>query len=174
LNRGVWSRTSLFLDLACGTGTLAVLIKNRHPQVFVSGLDADAKILEIARRKAVKEGVDIEFVKGMSFELPYPDESFDRVVPSLFFHHLTPENKLRTLREAKRILKTGGELHVADWGPPSNFLTWIASNGIEMLDGADTTTDNFKGLLPSLVAEAGFTETAETQYFNSLFGTKRL
>lgn len=43
-----------------------------------------------------------------------------------------------------------------------------------MLDGAETTNDNFKGLLPSLVDEAGFRETKETGYFNSLFGTIRL
>lgn len=50
----------------------------------------------------------------------------------------------------------------------------IASRGVELLDGAETTNDNFKGLLPSLVDEAGFRETKETGYFNSLFGTIRL
>lgn len=162
------------LDLACGTGTLAVLIKKVYPKTEVIGIDGDSKILAIAKRKALNKGVDVHFDEGLSFELPYADESFERVVSSLFFHHLTREDKLKTLREVLRVLKTDGELHIADWGLPSNFLMKIASRGIELLDGAETTADNFRGLLPSLVAEAGFQETEETLYFNSLFGTIRL
>jgi ubiquinone/menaquinone biosynthesis C-methylase UbiE len=162
------------LDLACGTGTLAVLIKEAYPKVEVTGIDGDAKILAIAKRKAAQKGVDIQFDEGLSFELPYADESFDRVVSSLFFHHLTRADKLKTLREVWRVLKPGGELHIADWGLPSNLPMKIASSGIELLDGAETTGDNFKGLLPSLVAEADFREARETLYFNSLFGTIRL
>lgn len=162
------------LDLACGTGTLAVLIKEANPKTDVTGIDGDAKILAIADKKAAKKGVNIQFDKGLSFELPYADESFERVVSSLFFHHLTREDKLKTLREVLRVLKPNGELHIADWGSPSNFLMKIASRGIELLDGVETTKDNFKGLLPSLVNDAGFRNTEEIQFFNSLFGTIRL
>lgn len=162
------------LDLACGTGTLAVLIKKQYPQTRMSGIDGDAKILAIARKKAVKKAVQIEFDEGMSFALSYADESFDRVFSSLFFHHLTRENKLKTLSEVFRVLKRNGELHIADWSLPANFLMRIASRAIKLLDGAETTADNFKGFLPSLVSEAGFRETEETRHFNSLFGTIRL
>lgn len=162
------------LDLACGTGTLAVLIKETYPKVEVNGIDGDAKILAIAEKKAAKKGVDIQFNQGLSFELPYANESFDRVVSSLFFHHLTRADKLKTLREVLRVLKPEGELHIADWGLPSNFQMKIASRGIELLDGVETTQDNFKGLLPSLVNEAGFRKREETLFFNSLFGTIRL
>jgi ubiquinone/menaquinone biosynthesis C-methylase UbiE len=81
---------------------------------------------------------------------------------------------LKTLREVFRVLKRGGELHIADWGLPANFLMRIASCAIELLDGAETTSDNFKGLLPSFVAEARFRETEEVRHFDSLFGTIRL
>lgn len=162
------------LDLACGTGTLAVLIKKAYLKVQVTAIDGDAKILAIAKSKATKEGVDVQFDEGLSFELPYTAESFDRVVSSLFFHHLTRGDKLKTLREVWRVLKSEGELHIADWGLPSNFLMKVASSGIELLDGAEMTADNFRGLLPSLVAEAGFREVEETQHFDSLFGTVRL
>jgi ubiquinone/menaquinone biosynthesis C-methylase UbiE len=162
------------LDLACGTGTLAVLVKRKCPLTEVLGIDGDPKILAIARRKAEQNRVEIDFEEGMSSELPYADQSLDRVLSSLFFHHLTRRNKLITLREAFRVLKPEGEVHIADWGSPANFLMKIASQGIRMLDGAETTDDNFSGLLPSLVTETGFHGTETPTHFNSLFGTIRL
>lgn len=161
------------LDLACGTGTLAVLIKNAQPQAAVVGIDGDAKILAIAKTKAKEAGVEISFDEGMSFDLPYEDESFDRVVSSLFFHHLTRENKLKTVREIKRVLKPKGEFHVADFGLPNSFLMKFPSYFIKLLDGSETTADSFNGLLPKLMTDAGFETVEETNYYNSLFGTIR-
>lgn len=165
---------SRVLDLACGTGTLTVMLKQAAPDAEIVGIDGDPKILKIAEAKAKKAGVSVSFKKGMWFDLPYADASFDRVISSLFFHHLTRENKLKTLGEIYRVLKTGGEFRVADWGLPANLLMRIASVGIELLDGAETTADSFAGLLEKLMADAGFKAIEETSYFNSLFGTIRL
>lgn len=162
------------LDLGCGTGTLAVLVKLKYSQAKITALDGDAKILAIAKRKAAQHEVEIRFEQALSFALPFPDKSLDRVLSSLFFHHLTRENKLKTLREVFRVLKPQGELHIADWGLPANFLMRLASAGIELLDGKDTTEDNFKGLLPSFITSVGFPHVKETRHFNSLFGTIRL
>lgn len=162
------------LDLGCGTATLSILLKRKQPQARIVGLDGDAKILEIARAKAGKAGVEIELDEGMSFDLPYEDESFDRVTSSLFFHHLTRENKLKTLSEVSRVLKPNGEFHVADWGLPDNSLMRGASYLIQLLDGFETTADNFDGLLPKLMADAGFESAEETNHFNTVFGTIRL
>jgi hypothetical protein len=43
-----------------------------------------------------------------------------------------------------------------------------------LLDGFETTADNFAGLLPKFIAEAGFEQVEETSYYNTLFGTIRL
>jgi ubiquinone/menaquinone biosynthesis C-methylase UbiE len=161
------------LDLACGTGTLSILIKNSHSQAEVVGINGDAKILETAKTKAKKSSVEIQFDKGMSFDLPYEDKSFDCVVSSLFFHHLTRENKLKTLRETERVLKRNGEFHIADWGLPANSLMRGSSYLIQLLDGSETTADSFNGLLPKLMLDAGFETVRETNYYNSLFGTIR-
>lgn len=162
------------LDLACGTGTLAVMLKIAHPKASVVGIDGDERILALAKHKADKAGVEIDFDIGLSFQLPYPDESFDSVLSSLFFHHLSRDNKLRTFREVRRILKPNGELHIADWGLPENLLMKLASNGIKLLDGNETTSDNFKGLLASYITQAGFRDVTETTHFNTWFGTIRL
>lgn len=165
---------SRVLDLACGTGTLTILIKTAAPNAEVVGIDGDAKILKIAEEKAKKAAARVRFDRGMSFALPYSNESFDLVFSSLFFHHLTRENKLKTFREVRRVLKPSGELHVADWGLPANLPMRFASRLIRLLDGEETTADSFDGLLPELMADGGFENIEETSYYNSLFGTIRL
>lgn len=162
------------LDLACGTGTLTILLKKAAPKAVVIGFDGDPKILRIAKEKARGRHLEIDFDEGMSFDLPYQDESFDRVVSSLFFHHLTRENKLKTLGEIKRVLKPGGEFHIADWGIPNNLLMRLSSRVIQLLDGFETTADNFNGFVPELMAQAGFKRIEETNHYNTLFGTIRL
>jgi len=161
------------LDLGCGTATLTIAIKRAVPQATVRGLDGDAKILDMARDKARKAGVEIFLDKGLSYELPYTDAAFDRVVSSLFFHHLTTENKLRTLKEVWRVLQPGGELHIADWGEPHNLLMNVASLPVRWLDGA-TTADSFKGLLPRYLQETGFNDVSAREHYATLFGTLRL
>ncbi len=117
------------LDLACGTATLTIALKRKFPQAEINGLDGDSNILRIARRKAQAIGAEINFTEAFATALPYPDEYFDAIVSSLFFHHLTPENKLKTLVEIRRVLKKCGTLHVADWGKPANLLMKFASAG---------------------------------------------
>ncbi len=162
------------LDLACGTGTLAILLKKAAPHAEIVGVDGDPKILELAREKARAGNLEIRFDEGVSFDLPYAEESFDRVVSSLFFHHLTREKKLKTFGEVRRVLAPEGELHVADWGLPANFPMQLASRLIQLLDGFETTGDNFNGRLPEFIKEAGFAEIKETSCYNTVFGTIRL
>src|ERR1700730_9701268 len=104
------------LDLGCGTATLTLLVKKTHPDSSVIGIDGDARILTIARRKAKEKGLDVTFDQGMAFSLPYADASYDRIVSSLVLHHVTTGNKALTLHEAHRVLRPGGELHIADFG----------------------------------------------------------
>lgn len=162
------------LDLACGTATLTILAKQDRPLADVIGIDGDGRILAIAKKKARSAGLEIQFDEGMSFDLPYREGSFDRVISSLFFHHLTRENKMKTLGEVIRVLKPAGEFHVADWGLPANRLMKLSSRFIKLLDGFETTEDSFAGKLPVLLTEAGFANVEEIRSFNTLFGTIRL
>jgi ubiquinone/menaquinone biosynthesis C-methylase UbiE len=162
------------LDVGSGTGTLAIRIKERCPGALVGGLDGDPEMLGRARAKAERAGVSVEFSEGLSYELPYEDESFDRVVSSLLFHHLLPADKVRTLAEIRRVLRPGGELHVADWGRPSDPLMRVAATGIRLLDGAEPTAQNLSGCLPQVIAEAGFEQVSEGRGYRTAFGLLRL
>ena len=162
------------LDLACGTGTLAIWIKQRHPSANVRGIDGDPHILAIASRKAKEANLPIEFDRGLSFSLPYPDASFDRVLSSLFFHHLSWRDKQRTARELYRVIRPGGQLHVADWGRARGPLMRAAFFVVQLLDGFENTQGNVEGRLIELFREAGFSEVSEQRTFATLFGTLSL
>lgn len=162
------------LDLGCGTATLTLALKRAAADCLVVGLDGDPAILGQARAKANRAGVAIAFYRGLSYALPYASESFDRVVSSLFFHHLTRVDKRKTFAEIVRVLKPGGELHVADWGQPQNVLMRLAFLGVQVLDGFVTTNDNVRGLLSTLMAESGLANVHVTTQYSTLFGTMTL
>lgn len=162
------------LDLASGTGTLTIWIKQSQPLATVTGVDGDPAVLSIATRKAQQANVEVQFDHALSYNLPYPAAHFDRVVSSLFFHHLTWENKQRTARELFRVLKPGAELHVADWGYPTSMLMRGLFLSIQLLDGFKNTQDNVSGKLIELFQQAGFSEVAQRQTFGTIYGTMAL
>jgi ubiquinone/menaquinone biosynthesis C-methylase UbiE len=108
------------LDIGCGTGTLATLIKRFHADIEVVEIDPDPKALARARRKAAKAAVSIQFDQGFGDNLPYPEASFDRVFSSFMFHHLPPEEKGKTLRAIRRVLKPNGGFHMLDFEGPES------------------------------------------------------
>lgn len=159
------------LDLGCGTATLTILIKQTHPQSEVVGLDGDPRILAIARAKAAKAGLELTLDHGMAFQMPYPDQAFDRVLSSLVLHHLTTENKQRALREVVRILRPSGGLHVVDFGRPHTAWARLISRTQQRFEEVD---DNLKGLLPEMFRQAGLEQVAEAARYVTVFGTLSL
>lgn len=162
------------LDLASGTGTLAIWIKQHQPRAEVVGVDVDPRILSLASRKAQQANVSIQLDCAMSYKLPYRPATFDRVVSSLFFHHLSSAAKERTAEELFRVLKPGASLHVADWGRASNALMRGLFLTIQVLDGFANTEDNVSGRLIPLFERAGFVEVSQRQTFQTALGTLAL
>lgn len=162
------------LDVGCGTGTLAIATARSAPDATIVGLDGDPKILALATRKAKRGHAQVQFVQNLSTEMPYADESFDRVLSSLFFHHLSRDDKLATLSEIFRVLIPGGELHVADWGKPTGKLARGQFFLIQLLDGFNTTRDNVQGKLPEYFGQVGFFAVKLEEEINTLFGTMAL
>jgi len=162
------------LDLASGTGALAICLKNAAPMAHITGIDADAKLIATAQTKALKAGMDIHFDVGNPNELPYADEQFDRVLSSLFFHHLSWESKHRAAAELYRVMKPGAELYVADWGCPRSKLMRGLFLSIQLLDGFTNTQDNIDGKLIPLFKDNGFEQVTVQQTMSTLFGTMAL
>lgn len=160
------------LDLGCGTGTLAIAAKDAQPGARLTGLDADPKILERARRKAAKAGADIGFDEGFSTELPYADARFDVALSTLFFHHLRDADKAKTLAELLRVIEPGGRMVIGDVGRPQDPLMGLAVRAtVQAFDGLATTSANVRGRLPGFVRDAGFSDVAVADRLRAPIGT---
>ena len=159
------------LDLGCGTGTLALSIARECAAAYVWGLDADTAALAQARSKQAREGLRVHWSRGLAQAAPFPDDAFDAVASSLFFHHLRRDDKLAVLREVVRILRPGGRVVVADWGRPASTPSRILFLAVQALDGFETTQDCVNGILPSLMLEAGLENVATEQDFKTPLGT---
>jgi ubiquinone/menaquinone biosynthesis C-methylase UbiE len=118
--------------------------------------------LSISERKANRAGLSIEFDRGFSDRLSYPDAWFDRVFSSFMFHHLEPSERAATLREIGRVLKSGGSLHLLDFAP---------RDGKGHRHHRSPHEDSrFEGRVVDLLSEAGFVDAKEVARGKIFFG----
>jgi ubiquinone/menaquinone biosynthesis C-methylase UbiE len=114
------------LDVGCGTGEVTLLAKTRAKNGKVYGIDPSPEMIAVARKKALRKGLDIDFRMGVIESLPFPDASIDVVTSSLMMHHLPEKLKARGLTEIYRVLKPGGRLLIADFmRPTGSFLNHL-------------------------------------------------
>ncbi len=154
------------LDLGCGTGTLAVMAALRGADVV--GVDADAAMLERARPKIA--GLPVRLVQGLTTEVELPEGAFDVVVSSLVFHHLQPGVKLETLRRARRWLRPGGRVAIADWSRPRTRVMGLLFTGVRALDGFALTHDVLDDGVPRSLRESGFGDVREVDTISTVAG----
>jgi ubiquinone/menaquinone biosynthesis C-methylase UbiE len=160
------------LDLACGTGTLAISAACATPGLRVVGVDADPVVLAKAKTKARRAGVEVAFDEALSTELPYEDGSFDVVLSTLFFHHLHDAAKASSAAEIARILRPRGRLVVGDVGRPQDLTMRLAVLAtVQLLDGVATTASNVAGRVPAVLSEARLRDVVVTDRIRTPTGT---
>ena len=110
------------LDVGCGTGEVTLLAKVHAKDGKVYGIDPAPEMISVARQKAARKKLAIDFRVGVIEALPFPNESLDVVTSSLMMHHLPEYLKERGLMEIYRVLKPGGRLLIADFMRPTGSL----------------------------------------------------
>ena len=154
------------LDIGCGTGTFVVLLKRQFPTARVIGLDPDPKALRRAQNKVARAAVDVQLDRGFSDELPYENDSFDRVFSSFMFHHLDEQEREKTLKEVLRVLKPGGSFHLLDFTADEGahgFLDRVFHSHARLKDNTD------EGILRQMT-RAGFATAAKLKEDKMMFG----
>jgi len=103
--------TDQFLDVACGSGQLALLAARKGARV--TGVDIATNWIEAARGRAASEGLAAQFDQGDAEELPYADERFD-IVATIFGAMFAPRPE-RVAHELVRVCRSGGTIAMANW-----------------------------------------------------------
>jgi len=114
------------LDVGCGTGEVTLRAKTHSREGKVYGIDPAPEMIAVARSKAARKKLEVDFRVGVIEALPFPDASLDVVTSSLMMHHLPEDLKVRGLAEIYRVLKPGGRLLIADFiRPTGSFLNHL-------------------------------------------------
>jgi ubiquinone/menaquinone biosynthesis C-methylase UbiE len=154
------------LEIGCGTGSVLLEVKRRYPDVSATGIDPDPKALARARRKSERARVSIQFDRGFADTLPYADDSFDRVLSSFMLHHVPSSERDGVAREARRVLKAGGALHLVDLA---------AGHGrTQLVHSEQALAGNAEDRVIALLARAGFDRPSLTGKAAMFFGHIRI
>lgn len=116
------ARPQRILDLATGTGDLAVALARRIPEARVTGLDMSAEMLAVGRQKVARKGLSdrIRLVEGDAEHLPFSDASFDAVTIAFGIRNFGDMDA--GLREAVRVLRPGGHISILEFSTPGGHL----------------------------------------------------
>jgi demethylmenaquinone methyltransferase/2-methoxy-6-polyprenyl-1,4-benzoquinol methylase len=154
------------LDIGTGTGPLALRAAARGAEV--SAIDINPGMLAVARQKADAAGLGEAITwreMGVAELDGFPDASFDAICSCLCFSELTPDERRYGLTQARRLLRPGGLLLLADDVRPPEFLQRLLHTALRIPLTILTwlltqTTTHAVPDLPGLVEAAGFEVTA--------------
>lgn len=114
------SKPQSILDVACGTGDLALSLVRLHPQ-RIMGIDISEKMLEIGREKILRKGKEpvILLQQGDAEHIPFPENTFDAVTVAFGVRNF--DDLSLGLSEMRRVLKPGGSMYILEFSHPTAF-----------------------------------------------------
>lgn len=144
------------LDLGSGGG-IDVLLSARRvgPTGFAYGLDMTDEMLALARKNAAEQGAtNVEFLKGHIEEIPLPDNRVDVIISNCVIN--LSADKGRVLRQAFRVLKSGGRLAVSDVVTQGDLPADLRADMVAWVGCVAGALE--EGEYRRLLAEAGFSD----------------
>ena len=160
------------IDIGCGTGSQAIAIKRARPGARVIGVDPDPVVLTIARAKAQRAGMEIDWVQGLGdqADVLLDCEVADAVISSLVLHQCDAPVKGQILRAMGRLARPGARVLIADYGRqrgPMRLLFRV----VQAVDGFERTEFNAIGALPGLMRSSGLSAVSELDRVATLTGS---
>ncbi|HEU0195745.1 MAG TPA: methyltransferase domain-containing protein [Nevskiaceae bacterium] len=145
------------LEIGIGTG-LNLEHYDRRVVTSLHALEPSAQMHRLARKRAARAGLQVEFLTLSAESIPMPDASFDTVVTT--FTLCTIPDPLEALAEMRRVLRPGGQLLYSEHGlaPDARVQRWqhrLTPYWVHVAGGCHLDRD-----IPALLAQAGFVDPA--------------
>lgn len=147
------------LDVGCGTGAQLAIYQQGGCEV--SGIDLSPSMLKVATSKF---GEKAALTNSDAIRMPYPNDTFDLVLSSLFLHQLNAQQRSAALEEAMRVLQPDGQILLVDFHPEAarsikGRLTNYFISTIEFFAGWDHFSNSrdflSRGGIPKLAKDQG-------------------
>ncbi|MGC8657455.1 MAG: bifunctional demethylmenaquinone methyltransferase/2-methoxy-6-polyprenyl-1,4-benzoquinol methylase UbiE [Desulfomonilaceae bacterium] len=146
------------LDLATGTGDLAIEIARGLPQGRVTGADFVPKMMEPAQLKTQSKGLSsrINYVAADATKLPFPSHEFDVVTIAFGLRNIP--DRFAALQEMKRVVKPGGKLITLEMTFPKSlglrgFFKWYLNHVIPTVGGIISGNRQAYSYLPESIQD---------------------
>lgn len=160
------------IDVGCGTGTFALLLKKAAPGARIIGLDPDPVVLELAAKKAHAAGLKIEWRQGLAVDAAGFNGDLDKAVSSLVFHQVPITGKRNGVAAMFASVRLGGEVHIADYAQQkSNLMRSLFRITVQSIDGVSDTQPNADGALERILAECNGSAVEARAVVNTATGT---
>ncbi len=135
------------LDVGCGTGSLALVAKERVGSAgSVHGIDPAPRQIARAQAKAARRSLSVDFQLGVIEKLSFPDRTFDLVQSTFAIDHVPADLQRQGLREIARVLKPGGRLFILITGSVRDLAVLMQEAGFSQVETGET---EYRGLLPT-------------------------
>lgn len=104
------------LEVACNMGTTTFELLKKYKLEKITSCDLDSKVIDIARKSAVKKRLEnkTNFIVADAINLPFEDESFDVVINEAMLTMINDKNRIKIINEYRRVLKPNGVLLTHD------------------------------------------------------------
>lgn len=157
------------IDIGCGTGSLTIEAGRKLSAEMgghIVGIDAAAKMVALARKKAVGMP-QVRFDVSAAEKLDYEDQTFDLALSTFFFHHIDAELKKTALNEIWRVLKKGGKAVIVDVDTPTTLFGKICAWSGYVLFHQEEIRENIEGKLREIMRLSQF---GDFQFVSSHLG----
>lgn len=141
------------LDICCGTGTVALMAGKMGAKAF--GLDISMGMLEVAKKKILKNNLEARFVLANSEVMPFRAAVFDRAVASVGLHEMPVDAVKNTILEVKRVLKDGSRFVIFDYHKTEGFID-ILQRLFFIFTEHETARDFIRFDIQKELADVGF------------------
>jgi len=110
-------------ELCCGTGAITLDLANKGKETHICASDISPDQIRVAKWKAKKNNVDIEFSVQNASSTSYKSSSFDKVIISAALHEMTSSSRKSIFKEISRLLKPEGCFYVTE--PEKSQNWWV-------------------------------------------------